>query len=60
VRTNANLKGRESRTQDRARRHTAGKQIEKFKAGGKDVGEQDMGVGSAFASWDRELRARAE
>jgi hypothetical protein len=24
------------------------------------MGEQDMGVGSAFASWDRELRARAE
>lgn len=24
------------------------------------MGDSDMGVGSAFASWDRELKARAE
>lgn len=32
----------------------------RFQRGGKEMGDTDMGVGSAFASWDRELKARAE
>jgi hypothetical protein len=52
-------KGGGPRVFDRAPRHASGEWGERFQADGKDMGDQDMGVGGAFASWDRELKARA-